>query len=131
MATGKWDKEWNDKIEELGLKGSAKIQRGDPFRGVLKSGSTSKGTDAERVRAPRSDRFGATDDEWDICLEMKEMRKSGRTYGQIAHYLNNRGIKTKAGKPWNYFTARFVTLRTVQMLLAEDERFRQYTSTRA
>ena len=130
MPTGKWNAEWNEKIEELGLKGSAKIQKGDPFRGVLKSGSTSKGTKAERKRAPRSDRFGATNKEWDICLEMKALREAGRTYGQIAQALNQRGIKTKAGKPWNYFTARFVTLRTVQMIVAEDERFRQYIATR-
>ena len=130
MPTGKWNKEWNEKIEELGLKGSAKIQRGDPFRGVLKSGSTSKGKGAERKRAPRSDRFGSTNDEWTICLEMRDMRKEGSTYGQIAQTLNQRGIKTKAAQSWNYFTARFVTLRTVQMLLAEDERFRQYIATK-
>ena len=129
MSTGKWNKEWNEKIVDLGLKGSAKIQKGDPFRGVLKSGSTSNGTSAERIRAPRCDRFGSIDEEWDICLKMREMRKMGRTYGQISHYLNQSGIKTKAAQSWNYFTARFVTLRTVQMLSAEDERFRQYTST--
>ena len=39
------------------------------------------------------------------------LRENGYTYGRIAKYLNNAHITTKAGKPWNYYTARFVTLR--------------------
>ena len=113
MPTGKWNDEWNDKISNLGLKRGAKIQYGDPFRGVLMSGSTSKGTDAVRQRSVRSDSFGAEDDEWEICLQMVDMRKEGWTYGRIAEYRNKGGIKTKAGNEWNYYTARFVTLRTV------------------
>ena len=116
MPTGKWNDEWNDKISNLGLKRGVKIQYGDPFRGVLMSGSTSKGTDAVRQRSVRSDSFGAEDDEWEICLQMVDMRKEGWTYGRIAEYLNKGGIKTKAGNEWNYYTARFVTLRTVQLL---------------
>jgi len=116
MPTGKWNDDWNDKISNLGLKRGAKIQYGDPFRGVLMSGSTSKGTDAKRQRSIRSDSYGAEDDEWEICLDMVEKRKDGWTYGQISDYLNKEGIKTKVGNEWNYFTARFVTLRTVQLL---------------
>jgi|TARA_R100000501_G_C2541525_1_gene60047 hypothetical protein len=113
---GKWNDEWNDKIEELGLKSSAKIQFGDPFRGVLNSGSTSKGTDAVEQRAPRSDRFGSTEEEWEICLDMVDKRNQNWTYGKIANYLNMSGVRTKIGNKWNYFTARFVTLRTVRLL---------------
>jgi hypothetical protein len=39
------------------------------------------------------------------------LRENGYTYGHIAKYLNDAGIKTKADRPWNYNTARFVTLR--------------------
>jgi|TARA_Y100000589_G_C26674033_1_gene435099 hypothetical protein len=39
------------------------------------------------------------------------LRENGYTYGGIAKYLNDAGIKTKANRPWNYNTARFVTLR--------------------
>ena len=39
------------------------------------------------------------------------MREKGYSYGRIAKYLNEASILTKAGKPWNYYTARFVTLR--------------------
>ncbi len=42
---------------------------------------------------------------------MVHLRENGYTYGHIAKYLNNAGIKTKANRPWNYYTARFVTLR--------------------
>ena len=84
------------------------------------SGSTSKGTDAIRKRSYRSDMFGYTNDEWQICLDMVELRRSGKTYGQIAKYLNDKNIRTKADREWNYFTARFVTLRTVQALALKD-----------
>jgi len=39
------------------------------------------------------------------------LRENGHTYGGIAKYLNDAGILTKGGKVWNYYTARFVTLR--------------------
>jgi hypothetical protein len=112
---GKWNEDWNKKIEDLGLKSSAKIQKGDPFRGVLKCGSTSRGRDAEQLRASRSDRFGATEEEWDICEQMVSWRRAGWTYGKIANHLNQMNIKTKAGNDWNYFTARFVTLRSFRL----------------
>jgi len=116
MAHGIPNKEWTNKIKDYGLRGSAKIQKGDPFKGVLMSGSTSKGTDAVRKRSFRSDMFGYTSDEWAVCLNMVDLRKSGYTYGYIAKYLNDKDITTKVGRRWNYFTARFVTLRTVQAL---------------
>tara|TARA_R110002167_G_scaffold42869_2_gene129950 strand:- start:154 stop:552 length:399 start_codon:yes stop_codon:yes gene_type:complete len=120
MAHGIPNEEWTEKIKDIGLKGSAKVHKGDPFKGVLMSGSTSKGTDAVRKRSFRSDMFGYISSEWDICLEMVELRRSGNTYGQIAKYLNDKSITTKVGRQWNYFTARFVTLRTVQALSLKD-----------
>ena len=120
MPTGKWNDDWNDKISNLGLKRGAKMQHGDPFKGVLMSGSTSKGTNAERQRSVRSDSFGTETDEWEVCLDMVGKRTDGWTYGQISDYLNKNGIKTKAGNEWNYFTARFVTLRTVQILRLKE-----------
>lgn len=120
MAHGIPNEEWTEKIKDIGLKGSAKVHKGDPFKGVLMSGSTSKGTDAVRKRSFRSDMFGYISSEWDICLEMVELRRSGNTYGQIAKYLNDKRITTKVGRRWNYFTARFVTLRTVQALALKD-----------
>ena len=120
MAHGIPNEEWTEKIKDIGLKGSAKVHKGDPFKGVLISGSTSKGTDAVRKRSYRSDMFGYTNDEWEICLDMVELRRSGHTYGQIAKHLNDKNIRTKVGREWNYFTARFVTLRTVQALALKD-----------
>ena len=120
MVHGTPNEEWTEKIKDVGLRGSAKIQKGDPFKGVLMSGSTSKGTDAVRQRSFRSDMFGYNSKEWKICLEMVELRKNGHTYGQVAKYLNDRNITTKVGRQWNYFTARFVTLRTVQALALKD-----------
>ena len=120
MVHGIPNKEWTEKIKDMGLKSSAKIQKGDPFRGVLMSGSTCKGTDAVRQRSFRSDMFGYTTDEWQVCLDMVALRKTGHTYGQIAKYLNDKSIRTKADREWNYFTARFVTLRTVQALALKD-----------
>ena len=120
MVHGTPNEEWTEKIKDYGLKGSAKIQKGDPFKGVLMSGSTSKGTDAVRQRSFRSDMFGYTSEEWEICLKMVELRRSGYTYGYIAKYLNDKNITTKADREWNYFTARFVTLRTVQALALKD-----------
>ena len=120
MAHGIPNEEWTEKIKDVGLKGSAKIQKGNPFKGMIMSGSTSKGTDSVRQRSFRSDMFGYTPDEWEICLDMVELRKTGHTYGQIAKYLNDKNITTKVGREWNYFTARFVTLRTVQALTLKD-----------
>ena len=120
MVHGIPNEEWTEKIKDVGLRGSAKIQKGDPFKGVLMSGSTSKGTDAVRQRSFRSDMFGYNSKEWKIWLEMVELRKNGHTYGQVAKYLNDRNITTKVARQWNYFTARFVTLRTVQALALKD-----------
>ena len=120
MAHGIPNEEWTEKIKDVGLKGSAKIQKGNPFKGMIMSGSTSMGTDAVRKRSDRSDMFGYTNDEWKICLDMVELRRSGKTYGQIAKHLNDKNIRTKVGREWNYFTARFVTLRTVQALALKD-----------
>ena len=40
MVHGTPNEEWTEKIKDVGLRGSAKIQKGDPFKGVLMSGST-------------------------------------------------------------------------------------------
>jgi hypothetical protein len=120
MAHGIPNEEWTEKIKDVGLRGSAKIQKGNPFKGMIMSGSTSKGTDSVRQRSFRSDMFGYTPDEWKVCLDMVELRKTGHTYGQISKYLNDKKIRTKADREWNYFTARFVTLRTVQALTLKD-----------
>ena len=117
MVHGTPNKEWSKKIRNVGLKRGAKIQNGDPFKGVLMSGSTSKGTDATRQRSVRSDSFGSIPDEWDVCLEMVRLRGEMRwTYGQIANWLNTKEIRTRYNREWNYFTTRFVVLRTVQIL---------------
>ena len=84
------------------------------------SGSTSKGTDAERQRSVRNDSFGSIPEEWDICLEMVRLRGEMHwTYGQIASWLNTKDIRTRYNREWNYFTTRFVVLRTVQILKSE------------
>ena len=117
MVHGTPNKEWSKKIRNVGLKRGAKIQNGDPFKGVLMSGSTSKGTDAVRQRSVRSDSFGSIPQEWDVCLEMVRLRGEMRwTYGQIANWLNTKEIRTRYNREWNYFTTRFVVLRTVQIL---------------
>ena len=117
MVHGTPNKEWSKKIRNVGLKRGAKIQNGDPFKGVLMSGSTSKGTDAVRQRSVRSDSFGSIPQEWDVCLEMVRLRGEMRwTYGQIANWLNTKEIRTRYDREWNYFTTRFVVLRTVQIL---------------
>ena len=117
MVHGTPNKEWSKKIRNVGLKRGAKIQNGDPFKGVLMSGSTSKGTDATRQRSVRSDSFGSIPEEWEVCLEMVRLRGEMRwTYGQIASWLNTKEIRTRYNREWNYFTTRFVVLRTVQML---------------
>ena len=120
MVHGTPNKEWSKKIRNVGLRRGAKIQSGDPFKGVLMSGSTSKGTDAERQRSVRNDSFGSIPEEWDICLEMVRLRGEMHwTYGQIANWLNTRDIRTRYNREWNYFTTRFVVLRTVQILKSE------------
>ena len=120
MVHGTPNKEWSKKIRNVGLKRGAKIQSGDPFKGVLMSGSTSKGTDAERQRSVRNDSFGSIPEEWDICVEMVRLRGEMHwTYGQIANWLNTRDIRTRYNREWNYFTTRFVVLRTVQILKSE------------
>ena len=117
MVHGTPNKEWSKKIRNVGLKRGAKIQNGDPFKGVLMSGSTSKGTDAVRQRSVRSDSFGSIPKEWAVCLEMVRLRGEMRwTYGQIANWLNTKEILTRYNREWNYFTTRFVVLRTVQIL---------------
>ena len=63
MVHGTPNKEWSKKIRNVGLRRGAKIQSGDPFKGVLMSGSTSKGTDAERQRSVRNDSFGSIPEE--------------------------------------------------------------------
>ena len=118
MVKGTPNKEWSDKISDIGLKSKAKIQRGDPFRGVWKGGTNKK--DNPRERTFRNDMFGYEDWEWDICKQMVDMRTDGMTYGQIAKWLNDNNIETKVGRQWNYFTARFVTLRTVQLRMLRD-----------
>jgi len=120
MVHGTPNKEWSKKIKNVGLRRGAKIQNGDPFKGVLMSGSTSKGTDAIRQRAVRNDSFGSIPEEWDVCLEMVRLRGEMRwTYGQISNWLNTKDIKTRYNREWNYFTTRFVVLRTVQILKTE------------
>jgi len=120
MVHGTPNKEWSKKIKNVGLRRGAKIQNGDPFKGVLMSGSTSKGTDAIRQRAVRNDSFGSIPEEWDVCLEMVRLRGEMRwTYGQISNWLNTKDIKTRYNREWNYFTTRFVVLRTVQILKSE------------
>ena len=97
---------------ELGLKAAQK-----PFKGTIwygmgsSSDSNFSAIKTARKRPYRSIRFGATKVEWLVCKKMVQLREDGYTYGGIAKYLNDAGIKTKANRPWNYYTARFVTLR--------------------
>ena len=118
MVKGTPNDEWSEKISTIGLKGKARIHNGDPFKGVWQGGTFKK--DNPRERAARKDMFGSEEWEWDICKKMVALRKDGMTYGQIAQWLNDNDIKTKVGRTWNYFTARFVTLRTVQLQRLSD-----------
>ena len=97
---------------DLGLSKPGQTRDGSYFAGM---GSATKAnfskTKYDRERSYRSNRFGATVKEWNVCLKMVFLRENGHTYGSIAKYLNGANILTKAGKPWNYYTARFVTLR--------------------
>ena len=97
---------------DLGLSKPGQTRDGSYFAGM---GSATKANFSkekiDRERNYRSNRFGATVKEWNVCLKMVFLRENGHTYGSIAKYLNGANILTKAGKPWNYYTARFVTLR--------------------
>ncbi len=98
--------------EEIGMKGPQRAFGGDLWYGI---GSSSKSNfsaeKSQRKRAYRSNRFGTSVKEWNTCKKMVFLRENGYTYGQIAKYLNDANILTKANRPWNYNTARFVTLR--------------------
>jgi len=97
---------------ELGLKGSQKPFKGELWYGMGSSSQSNFSAEkSQRKRTYRSNRFGASVKEWLVCKKMVFLRENGYTYGRIAKYLNNAHITTKAGKPWNYYTARFVTLR--------------------
>jgi len=97
---------------ELGLKGTQKPFKGELWYGMGSSTQSNFSAEkSQRKRAYRSNRFGASVKEWNTCKKMVVLRENGYTYGQIAKYLNNAHITTKAGEPWNYYTARFVTLR--------------------
>jgi|TARA_Y100000310_G_scaffold237853_1_gene241144 hypothetical protein len=98
--------------DTLGLKQAGRAQGGSFFGAVGSSnGACFSKAKAPRQRGYRSNRFGSTDEEWEICKSMVEMRSEGYSYGRIADALNREGIETKRGNPWNYYTARFVTLR--------------------
>ena len=97
---------------ELGMKGSQKPFKGEIWYGMGSSAESNFSAEkTPRKRTYRSNRFGSSVKEWLVCKKMVFLRENGYTYGRIAKYLNNAHIKTKAGKPWNYYTARFVTLR--------------------
>ena len=96
----------------LGLKQAGRAQGGSYFGAVGSSNiSVFSKAKAPRQRGYRSNRFGASDDEWEVCEMMVAMRSNGQSYGRIAASLNRDGIMTKQGNLWNYHTARFVTLR--------------------
>jgi len=95
-----------------GLKGPQRAYKGDLWYGMgSSSDSNFSAVKTARKRPYRSIRFGAGVKEWNICLKMVNLRENGYTYGMIAKYLNDANIRTKANRPWNYNTARFVTLR--------------------
>ena len=98
--------------EEIGMRGPQRRRKGTLWYGMGSSrDSNFSAVKTPRKRPYRSIRFGAGTEEWQICKKMVFLRENGYTYGRIAKYLNDAGIKTKAGNPWNYYTARFVTLR--------------------
>ncbi len=97
---------------ELGMKDSQKPFKGEIWYGMGSSAESNFSAEkTARKRSYRSNRFGASVKEWNTCKKMVFLRENGYTYGGIAKYLNDAGIKTKADRPWNYYTARFVTLR--------------------
>ncbi len=98
--------------EELGLKDSQKPFKGEVWYGMGSSAESNFSAEkTPRKRPYRSIRFGASVKEWNVCKKMVFLRENGHTYGEIAKYLNDARILTKGGKTWNYYTARFVTLR--------------------
>ena len=98
--------------EEKGMRGPQRAYKGDLWSGMgSSSDSNFSAVKTARKRPYRSIRFGASTVEWLVCKKMVFLRENGYTYGGIAKYLNDAGIKTKADRPWNYNTARFVTLR--------------------
>ena len=98
--------------EEIGMKGPQRAFKGTIWYGMgSSSDSNFSAIKTARKRPYRSIRFGATKVEWGVCKKMVQLREDGYTYGGIAKYLNDAGIKTKANRSWNYYTARFVTLR--------------------
>ena len=98
--------------EEIGMKGPQRAFKGTIWYGMgSSSDSNFSALKTARKRPYRSIRFGATKVEWLVCKKMVQLREDGYTYGGIAKYLNDAGIKTKANRLWNYYTARFVTLR--------------------
>ena len=98
--------------EEIGMKGPQRAFKGTIWYGMgSSSDSNFSAVKTARKRPYRSIRFGASTVEWLVCKKMVFLRENGYTYGGIAKYLNDAGIKTKADRPWNYNTARFVTLR--------------------
>ena len=97
---------------ELGMKDSQKPFKGEIWYGIGSSAESNFSAEkTPRKRSYRSNRFGASVKVWNTCKKMVVLRENGHTYGGIAKYLNDARITTKAGKPWNYYTARFVTLR--------------------
>ena len=98
--------------EEKGMRGPQRAYKGDLWYGMGSSSDRNfSAVKTARKRPYRSIRFGASTVEWLVCKKMVFLRENGYTYGGIAKYLNDAGIKTKANRPWNYNTARFVTLR--------------------
>ena len=98
--------------DQKGMRGPQRAYKGTLWYGMgSSSDSNFSAVKTARKRPYRSIRFGATDNEWLICKKMVNLREDGYTYGGIAKYLNDAGIKTKANRLWNYYTARFVTLR--------------------
>ena len=98
--------------EEIGMRGPQRRRKGTLWYGMgSSSDSNFSAVKTPRKRPYRSVRFGASVKEWLVCQKMVFLRENGYTYGRIAKYLNAACIKTKAGNPWNYYTARFVTLR--------------------
>ena len=98
--------------EEIGMKGPQRAFKGTIWYGMgSSSDSNFSALKTARKRPYRSIRVGATKVEWLVCKKMVQLREDGYTYGGIAKYLNDAGIKTKANRLWNYYTARFVTLR--------------------
>ena len=98
--------------EEIGMKGPQRAFGGDLWYGIRSSAKSNFSAEkSQRKRAYRSNRFGKSVKEWNTCKKMVFLRENGYTYGQIAKYLNDASILTKANRLWNYNTARFVTLR--------------------